>query len=151
MPHDAEHWKVREIESALPVGPDRPHPDYCPKLRLGGVDWSIPPRGGVQPVFDGGEVRLVGSDTAFDARIAAVLSGAQVETSETCPQCGQPVSSDLVVGDETRAWLADVFALAAELLRSRYALSDAELSELLAFRGGLPDWIRQLLYWCHNG
>lgn len=143
--HDRDYWREREILSARKIGPDRPHPDYCPKLILGGVEWSIPPRGGVVPVFTGDAVQLCGGAGEWEPLVEKVLAGAPIDNGETCPTCGTPLRPEI---SASLPWMADVFALAACALRSRYELTDGELSELLTIRGGRAEWVAQLLHWC---
>ena len=81
--HDRDYWREREILAARKIGHDRPHPDYCPKLILGGVEWSIPPRGGVVPVFDGESVQLCGGAGEWEPLVEKVLAGAPIDNGET--------------------------------------------------------------------
>jgi hypothetical protein len=104
------------------------------------------------PVFSGESVSLHGGATPWDAAAAEILETAPVqEEAERCPACGQSIGAYVGIGPDSMDWLGLVFKLAAVLLRSRYGLSDAELSDLLTIRNGTPDWIRQLLAWCANG
>lgn len=145
MPRTRDEWVAREMEAAKPIGPDRPHPDYCPKLLLAGAEWSLPPRGGVVPVFHGDSVQLCGGSGEWEALVEKVLAAAPIDNGERCPTCGTPIKPEITA---SLPWMADVFALAACALRSRYDLTDGELSELLAIRGGRAEWVAQLMTWC---
>ena len=52
-PRDRDHFRQMEVQ-ARKTASHALHPDQCPKLRLHGVDFAIPPRGlRVCPQFDG--------------------------------------------------------------------------------------------------
>lgn len=147
MPHTDEYWHDREIDARQPGWPAAAEP----VLTIRGANWTIPNRGGFVPTFVDGKVTLSPADPALDARADAILASAPVTSSGVCETCGHPLDSSVEIGQGSIAWLSEVLGLAADLLRARYSLADEELSELLTVRGGAPDWIRQLLWWCANG
>lgn len=151
MNRPPSYWKDREVDARLPGWPPIPD-EVSPHLYINGAAWTIPPRGGVTPVFVDGVVEIHGESAPWNSLVEVVIKGAPVkEDGPTCPTCGLALEASITISDSTIEWVKAILTLAAMLLRSRYALNDADLSELLCIKDGVPGWITELLYWCANG
>jgi hypothetical protein len=138
MPNDLQYFKDMEVAhrhgGAL-------HPDRCPKLRLHGVDFAVPPRGlRVRPRFNAGDA------------VALELRGVEdwPEIQGLLAQAGKALSGgglalDL---DEPAGLLVRLMSLARKALLRQYDLSDDQAAELLEFATDeQPLWMCQLLRW----
>ena len=130
------------------------HPDACAKLHVAGAAFAVPPRGvRIVPRFAGAEasVEVIGLEGADPAE--RLLSLARLAEGPRCRRCGRPTGAALEIAAGRDAdFLSECFGLARRLLLCQYELSDAELSELLAFTAGqAPAWIAELLRWCAAG
>jgi hypothetical protein len=145
-------YRQLEASARHPVGGAVLHPDACPKLVIQGVAWSVPPRGlSITPTFKDGAVTVQVCDDPWPEALA-LAKAMPLTAAEVCGTCGRPLQASLSIDLGDAAFLGMVFSLAARLLRSQYELSDAQLGELLAFRGdGPPLWVKDLLLWCANG
>ncbi len=145
------HFRELEISARRTHGMGALHPDRCPKLRLHGVDFAIPPRGArIAPTFKDGKVTvdMPGGDGWPEAD--ELLAATQMVEFGKCDKCGQPQRTSVEIDlAEGASFLSMCFSLAAKLLRKQYNLDDAQASEVLGFEAGVsPDWIAQLLRWC---
>jgi len=152
-PERLKHFKRLEVSARKGLSQAR-HPDECPKLKLQGVGFAIPPRWGESaPRFKDG--RVVGLEEGEDALPQADLLLELIPSNELrrCEACGRILASEIPVGTEAGAkFLLCAFNLASALLRKQYTLTDAQLGELFAFvPDETPDWIGQLLWWCCRG
>ena len=152
-PEELRRWKDLEVRARRS---DAPHPDDCPKLKIRGVAWAIPPRRArLVPVFESGTVRLREDAAGLDCPEADALMEAvdRCMRVEKCPRCGQPIGATAELdpdGEGGRA-LELAVAAAASALRRQYDLADADLAELLVIEGdGVPEWFYQLVRWAHG-
>jgi hypothetical protein len=131
--------KALDRYSQMEVANRRPgslHPDECPKLRLHGVDFAIPPRGlRIVPKFDGDTVSVsVGGVEDWPEAVAVTTRLAEAD-----------FALDI---DGEDGILPEILLLARKLLLAQYRLGDDQLGELLAFESNAqPAWIKQLLHW----
>jgi hypothetical protein len=148
--HPREHFNSLEIARRKSGGSVR-HPDLCPKLRLHGVDFAVPPRGlRVTPVFARGQVTVAVTGSGEWPQVARLLAAVTVRQTARCAKCGQTLRAVAEADARQDAgFLAVCFDLAGSLLRCQYDLTDDELTELLAFSLEAPPiWLAQLLRWC---
>ena len=142
---DLLHYKALAA-SALRKGV--PHPDLCPKLKIHGAAWAIPPRGQrvVPQINDAGAVTGIVADTADTwPEIAALQAAIKLPADVVCPTCGQATGTTVTVTEEV---LTAAFALAARALLAHYDLAPVQLADLLAFEdSGAPEWLHPLLRW----
>ena len=147
------HFREIEVGTRRTASSGALHPDQCPKLRLHGVDFAIPPRGATSaPKFEDGKVSvsMAGEDDWPEAD--ELLRAAPVIEYAMCKECGQAKRAALEIELEGGAdFLVKCFALAAKLLRKQYDLDDVQASEVLGFASGdTPEWIAQLMRWCNG-
>ncbi|NQU76794.1 MAG: hypothetical protein HQ546_10830, partial [Planctomycetes bacterium] len=120
------------------------HPDQCPKLRLPGVDFAIPPRGlQIRPTFDEpGKAKL---------DVGGVDDWPEIEN--LLRRAGRSVKGDMLALDidASAGLLCDLMALARKALLRQYDLTDGQVAELLAFgTDERPEYINQLLRWAQG-
>jgi len=133
---------------------DAPHPDECPKLRLHGVLFGIPPRreAGVSFRFDGDGAHVTGQEAEPMPEVRAIADAARIRR-RACPRCGRVLTGRLTVDPHGDVEFLELCAtLAGRLLRRHYTLTDDELAVLLAFDAQHPpDWLAQVVQWALIG
>jgi len=120
------------------------HPDQCPKLRLYGVDFAIPPRGlRVVPRFDSdGKASLEMTGVEDWPELESLLERVREQTQGRC------ITLDL---DEDAELFGDLAGLARKLLLKQYKLTDEQITELLALStDGFADWVSELVRWAYG-
>ena len=138
MTKDLDYFKELEVTHRKGGGL---HPDRCPKLKLHGVEFAIPPRGiTLAPSFgQDGSVTLncdgVDEWPGIDELILQL---------ESCISEGK-----LIIELEGKAQLiVDLMSLARKALCRQYDLTDDQVSELLSFDiHTAPPWIEALFRW----
>ena len=141
MTNHLEYFKRMECTGRRPGAM---HPDQCPKLRLHGVDFAIPPRGlRVKPSFDAdGNATIVcdGVDEWPEIEALIVCIADQVKDK------GLTLDTDDPTGI-----LCKLMSLARKALLKQYDLTDDQMGELLAFATSeTPEWINTLLRWAQG-
>lgn len=144
-----DFYRQLEADTRRPVEGDVLHPDACAKIIARGVAWAVPKRGiSIAPVFRDGEVLVNVSDDPWPEAMK-IAKAMPVTAAEVCGQCGRPLRASLSLDLGDVDFLTALFGLAARLLRKQYTLTDAQLTDLLAFTGdGPPMWVKDLLLWC---
>jgi hypothetical protein len=138
MPNDLQYFK--EMEVAHRRG-GAIHPDRCPKLRLHGADFAIPPRGlRVRPRFDAAGdaiVELRGVDDWPEVQDLLARAGKALGNSG--------LALDL---DDPAGLLSGLMSLARKALLCQYEFTDEQMADLLEFATDeQPTWIGQILRW----
>jgi len=145
-------WKQLEVARRRPLG-QAAHPDDCFRLTAKGVDWALPRRGvRIVPKFgDNGKVALdVQGKRDWPDAARLVKCVRWLKQDRRCAECGRAIESaiDASIRDAGVSFLEAAAELAAKALRTQYDLSDAELSELLAFDlPHWPEWSVQIIRW----
>jgi len=143
-----DHYKRLERDRRRPLG-RAPHPDRCPKLRIRGVEWALPPRQvRIAPRFGPDGVELVASQQRPSAELAGLRTAlAALRSRRRCPACGQTTGATVELDLRRHARVLEMaFAAAARALRCQYDLGDEELSDLLAIDGdAAPVWVAQVV------
>ena len=121
------------------------HPDQCPKLRLQGVDFAIPPRGvQIVPTFDDeGKATLTVEGVEQWPEIEGLLArlaGYVTDDDELAIDC-----------DKDAELICELMTLARKVLLVQYELTNEQLSSLLAMSAGfLPTWVAGLIQWANG-
>ena len=147
---DSAHYKSLELAKRRGGVPFPNSAEDSPHLTIQGTYWTIPERGlSVRPKFVGDKVEV-----DFDAEdwpeAETLIRSVKTRDIATCPQCGQATQTVVDLDAEHGEFLAALYTLAAKVLRVQYALTNDDLTSLLAFGGERPYWIGQLLRWSHG-
>jgi hypothetical protein len=141
MPNHLQHFKEMEVASRRSGAL---HPDRCPKLRLHGADFAIPPRGlRVRPRFD--------ASGAAAIELRGVDNWPEVQS--LLAQAGKALGDDGLALDleDSSGLLAQLMSLARKALLCQYELTDDQIADLLEFATDAPPaWIGQILRWAQG-
>ena len=145
---ELNYYKRLERDRRRPLG-QAAHPDDCPKLRIRGVAWAVPPRGvRVAPRFCPGGLKLAVTEAEDWPELTELREAVRaLQKPRRCRRCGQVIEGQLGLRLPThRRVLELAFAAAARALRAQYDLSDEELADLLAIAGPVvPRWFEQIV------
>ncbi|MFW6145738.1 MAG: hypothetical protein ACOC7R_00225 [Planctomycetota bacterium] len=138
---DRRVW-IRRIEVAR-RRPGMEHPDRCPKLRVAGVPFALPPAPAQwRPRFDGDRVTLRCAGADDWPTLPAVLARVRRATKRGRLRLDPKAADGL---------LTALLLLARDALRCHYDVTDDELGDLLAVRTDRPTtWIADLIAWAQG-
>ncbi len=138
---DRPGW-IRRLEVAR-RRPGMPHPDRCPRLRVEGVPFALPPAPGRwRPRFDGDTVTLERDGADRWGALPSVLARVRRATRRGRLR---------LTATDADGLLTELLLLARDALREHYDLSDDELGDLLALRTDRPTmWIADLIAWAQG-
>ncbi len=138
MDKQTEYYKQIEVACRRKM-PEAMHPDACPKLRLHGVDFAIPPRGlRVVPKFDA------------DGKATLDVSGGDdwPEVPALLERLVESLGEDNNIAAEV---LCELMTLGRRALLAQYDLTDEQVAELLAFDSDEgPAWVNSLIRWARG-
>ncbi|MCE5277200.1 MAG: hypothetical protein ABFD92_16855 [Planctomycetaceae bacterium] len=152
MAGDLHHWK--EVEATCRRAGARPHPDQCPKIKIKGVLWAVPPRSpSLRPVFDPSGAAVLECRSGEPWPQAATWASSRPRGHDhVCPACRRPIGQQIEIDlrdAQALSWLSEGIALMGRMLDEQYTLDAAAKGDLLAFEAGMfPEYLMPLLRWC---